>query len=85
MNDNLTNILAIELLCSARGIEFRAPLKTSAPLQATINTLRKEVSSLEEDRYMARDIEKASSLIANGHLLTAGTNVPLPILQEFIH
>jgi len=36
MNNNLLNILAIELLCAARGIEFRGPLKTSAPLSSVI-------------------------------------------------
>ncbi|MCB2144611.1 MAG: aromatic amino acid lyase, partial [Rhodobacteraceae bacterium] len=29
---NLDRILGVELLCAAQGIEFRAPLKTSAPL-----------------------------------------------------
>ena len=30
MNANLAQILGIELLCAAKGIEHRAPLKTSA-------------------------------------------------------
>ena len=85
MNDNLTNILAIELLCSARGIEFRAPLTTSAPLKAIINALRQEVSSLETDRYMASDIEQAARLVASGNILTAGLNTPIPKLEEFTH
>ena len=33
MNANLNTILGVEAICAAQGIEFRAPLKTSAPLQ----------------------------------------------------
>ena len=34
MVENLQYILGIELLCSSAGVEFRHPLKTSAPLQS---------------------------------------------------
>ncbi len=40
---NLERILGIEALCAAQGVEFRAPLATSAPLQATLARLRAEV------------------------------------------
>lgn len=80
MNKNLTNILAIELLCSARGIEFRAPLSTSTPLQAVIAALREEVSTLEQDRYMANDIEQAANLILEGLVSKAGLTVSIPMI-----
>ncbi len=80
MNQNLTHILAIELLCSARGIEFRAPLFTSEPLQAVITTLRKTVSTLVDDRYISTDIEKTSQLIADGQLIKSCKPVSLPVL-----
>jgi len=37
MNANLSNILGVELLCAAQGVEFRTPLKTSAKLRSVIN------------------------------------------------
>ena len=80
MNNNLTNILAIELLCAARGIEFRAPEKTSLPLQAVISTLRKEVSSLMQDRYMATDIENAAGLVRTGLITSAQLQITMPVL-----
>ncbi|MCP5037748.1 MAG: aromatic amino acid lyase, partial [Rhodobacteraceae bacterium] len=68
MNDNLTHILAVELLCAAQGIEFRAPLKTSKPLARIIARLRQDIPPLQQDRILTPDIEKAASLIASGSL-----------------
>jgi len=81
MNKNLLNILAIELLCSTRGIEFRAPLLTSVPLQAIIATLRKTVSTLEQDRYMATDIDLAANFILKGLVTAEETTVAMPTLS----
>jgi len=77
MIDNLNNILGVELLCAARGVEFRAPLQTSPLLQKAITRLRKDVSSLQEDRYMAPDIKAAHDLVASGAVLKAmGVSLP---------
>ncbi|MAT87521.1 MAG: histidine ammonia-lyase [Aestuariivita sp.] len=69
MVENLNIIIGVELLCSAQGIEFRAPLKSSAYLAACVSRLRQDVPSLGSDRYLASDIEKASKLIASGALI----------------
>ena len=37
---NLNVILGVEAICAAQGIDFRAPLQTSAPLQAVVARLR---------------------------------------------
>lgn len=68
MNANLSHILGIELLCASRGIEFRAPLSTSIPLKAVIDRLRVDVSSLEEDRYLAPELEVAAQLVRSSSL-----------------
>ncbi len=68
MLDNLNAILGVELLCAAQGVEFRAPLETSPPLQACIGRLRQDVPRLEEDRYLAPDIAAATKIIASGDL-----------------
>ena len=81
MNANLSQILGVELLCAAEGIEHRAPLKTSASLQTVMAALRGVVPSLEKDRYMAPDLETAAGLIRSrklvsaisaGHMITLG-------------
>ncbi len=79
MVENLNYILGIELLCAAQGIEFRAPLTTSLPLQRAIACLRADIPSLAEDRYLAPDLEQARRLIADGAVLEA-LDVPMPEL-----
>jgi histidine ammonia-lyase len=68
MLQNLNAILGVELLCAAQGVEFRAPLTTSAPLSNCIARLREDVATLGEDRYLAPDIAAATALIASGTL-----------------
>ncbi len=78
MVDNLNRIIGIEMLCAAQGVEFRAPLKTSAPLQSMISRVRQDVKTLEKDRYLAPDLERAGRLIAGASILDAvETNLPL--------
>ncbi len=68
---NLTNILSIELLCAAQGIEFRTPLNTSKPLASAIAVLRLKVPSLTIDRYLADDISAAAELVEQGSMADA--------------
>ncbi|WP_412555314.1 histidine ammonia-lyase [Shimia sp. MIT1388] len=77
MVTNLNRILGVELLCAAQGIEFRAPLVTSEPLQSVLQRLRQDVATLGADRYMAPDLEAAAALVAAGALTEAcGTSLP---------
>ena len=71
MNANLAQIIGIEALCAAAGVEFRAPLKTSDTLQAVIARLRETVPPLEQDRYLAPDLVEAANLIREGELVAA--------------
>ena len=64
MNQNLAQIVGIELLTAAQGIEFRAPLKTSPALQGVIAGLREKIPALEGDRYMADDLAAAHEMVA---------------------
>lgn len=68
MNANLNVILGIELMCAAQGVEFRAPLVTSAPLQKLLSAMREHVAPLGEDRYLAGDIETVTRLVADGSI-----------------
>ncbi|HKL45943.1 MAG TPA: histidine ammonia-lyase [Roseovarius sp.] len=71
MNANLNTILGVEAICGAQGIGFRAPLKTSAPLQKVIARLREAIPALEADRYLAPDLQEAAALIREGDLVVA--------------
>ena len=76
---NLNVILGVEAICAAQGIDFRAPLQTSAPLHAVVARLRLDVATLGDDRYMAPDLAAAAKLIATG-TLSAAAGLTLPVL-----
>jgi histidine ammonia-lyase len=80
MIENLNKILGIELACGAQGIEFRAPLQTSAPLARVIARLREDVATLGDDRYLAPDLERAADL-ARGGAVTKAAGIGLPELS----
>lgn len=63
--DNVSGILAVEWLASAQGVDFRAPLKTSAKLEQVKALLRGKVAFYDKDRYFAPDIEGAKRLITS--------------------
>ncbi|MEO0972079.1 MAG: histidine ammonia-lyase [Pseudomonadota bacterium] len=71
MARNLTSIVAVELLLGAQGVEFRAPMRTSAPLQWVLAQVRARVSALQEDRYLAGDIAAISDLVRAGAIVGA--------------
>lgn len=77
MAENLNQILGVELLCAAQGIEFRAPQTTSKPLQEVVQRLRQDVETLGEDRFLAPDLEMAASLVSSGEILLV-TSIDLP-------
>ena len=71
MTRNLAQLLGIEWLVAAQGIELRAPLKTSEPLKRAIAALRQSVPALGADRYLADDLRRAATLVAAGEAVRA--------------
>jgi histidine ammonia-lyase len=66
MAANSAGIVAIELLAAAQGIDFRAPLRTSAELQQVHALVRSKVAFYDHDRYFAPDITAIHALIEAG-------------------
>ena len=66
MAANSAGIVAIELLAAAQGIDFRAPLRTSARLQQVHALVRSKVGFYDHDRYFAPDITAIQALIEAG-------------------
>ena len=66
MYRNLADILAVELLCAAQGVEFHRPLKSSPALEAAHALVRGVAPFWEKDRLMAPDIAAVSALIRAG-------------------
>jgi histidine ammonia-lyase len=77
--ENTANILSIELLAAAQGVDLRAPHQTSPKLQHVMNTVRHEVAHYELDHYFAPDIEAVTHLVQNG---TIAAHSPLTFPSE---
>jgi histidine ammonia-lyase len=65
---NTAHILGIELLAAAQGIEFLRPMQSSPPIEAAHALLRTQCASIERDRYLAPEIERATALVTDGRL-----------------
>jgi histidine ammonia-lyase len=61
---NVKNILAIELLCGAQGIDFRRPLRSSALVEQAHAAVRAVVPSMVRDRPVSPDILLVADAIA---------------------
>lgn len=79
--ENVKNVIAIEYMCSAQGIDLLDPLKASKPLEAAKSTIRKVVSKLEDDRTLTPDIEKIRDLMNSGEIVTATEGKTGPLLD----
>lgn len=80
MTENLAQILGIELLCAAQGVEFRTGFHSSKALEAVIARLRRDCEALEQDRYLAVDLARAAGLIRSGAIVeTAGVGDQLKL------
>lgn len=61
--DNLVNILAVELMFAAQGLEFRRPAKCSKIVEENYEILRTKVAKLEDDRLIGQDMLAIAELI----------------------
>jgi histidine ammonia-lyase len=66
MNANLARIVAIELMASAEGIDFRRPLRSSKPLEEAHRLVRTKADAREQDREFSTDIEAIAGMIEQG-------------------
>ncbi len=82
MTENTSGILGIELLAACQGIDFRAPLKSSALLEEAKSMLREKVPFYDKDRYFAPDIAKATELILSGKFNNLVNQDLLPSLTK---
>jgi histidine ammonia-lyase len=61
---NLENILAIELMCGAQGIDFRAPLSPGRGVRTAHERVRAIVPRLESDRVLSGDISAIMTAVS---------------------
>ncbi len=66
---NVANVLAIEIVCAAQGIDFLAPLEPGTGTRAAHRAVRERVAHLDADRILAVDIARVREMIESGDLL----------------
>ena len=67
---NVAGIVAVELIAAAQGVDYHAPLKTSAKLQSLHARVRKLSSRLESDRYWADEMAALQAAVLKGEVGT---------------
>jgi len=81
MIDNTSNIVAIELLAGAQGVEFHHPQKSSPAIERVVTTLREVSPAYSEDRSMSADIARVAALIDSGVFCEHSASI-LPSLSK---
>ena len=67
--DRAEQVLAIEALCAAQGLDFRAPLRPGTGVARAHAIVRERVPHLGADRPPAPDIGTVRDLVHSGELL----------------
>jgi histidine ammonia-lyase len=72
--ENVSNVLAIELMCAAQAVDYRAPLKPAKLVGDAHAIVRRAVQPLGQDRVFAGDIAAIRAQIGAGDFdgITAG-------------
>lgn len=63
---NVRHVLAIELMCAAQGIDYRAPLRAGTGVRRAHTQVRALVPALAQDRVLSDDIVRLADAIAAG-------------------
>ncbi len=67
--ENVENIIAMELLAAAQGLDLLKPLVPTAGVLKAHQVIRKHISFANDDRVFSYDIQKMRSLMSSGELL----------------
>jgi len=65
---NTAGVIAVELMAAAEGIDYHAPLATSANLQQVYSAVRKLSPHFTADRYWANEISALQAAVLSGEI-----------------
>ena len=65
---NTAQIVAIELLAAAQGIEFLRPLQSSSALEGVLRQIRAVSPAMMQDRSLAPDMQALHELVTTGRI-----------------
>ncbi|MGI6732937.1 MAG: histidine ammonia-lyase [Anaerovoracaceae bacterium] len=77
--NNVTNVLAIEVMCAAQALEFQGHEGLSPAGRAVYRLIREQVPPLEKDRILYVDMQKCAELLRSGAILQAAESVVGPL------
>jgi len=66
--DNVRIVLAVELLCAARGVELRAPLRPGTGTGRLLDAIRESIPPLTGDHSPSAEIETLAGMIEAGEI-----------------
>ena len=69
---NAAGVIAVELMAAAEGIDYHAPLKTSAKLQEIYGAVRAHSPHFTADRYWADEMSALQSAVLAGEIAAEG-------------
>lgn len=81
MIDNVEDIVAIELLAAAQGIDFHRPQKSSPAIEEVMTLIRELSPAFREDRSLSSDIRRIAATIDDGEYCRYAASV-LPSLSQ---
>ena len=81
MLDNVADIIAIELLAAAQGIEFHRPTESSPAIEEVIAALRELSPPYDQDRSLSTDIRRVAAAIDEGEYCRYAESI-LPSLSR---
>jgi histidine ammonia-lyase len=77
--DNLSRILAVELVCSARGLELRLPLTPAAGTDAARALVLSVAGGPGPDRWLAPELAAVERLVRSGLAVAAAETAAGPL------
>jgi histidine ammonia-lyase len=79
--ENVKNVIAIEYMCAAQGIDLLSPLKPSVPLDVAYSKIREVVPKLEDDRPLSPDIVQICKLMESRAIVSVTERITGPLLD----
>jgi histidine ammonia-lyase len=64
--ENLQHLLSIELLAGRLALDYHKPLKGGKLVEDIVNTLRKRIKPLKQDRVLHEDFATIRKLVNDG-------------------
>ena len=72
---NAAGAIAVELMAAAEGIDYHAPLKTSAKLKQVYDSVRAHSAHFTADRYWADEMSALQSAVLAGEIAAEGVTL----------